>query len=91
RFPIPGLDISVPGVLLEVLPGTSLDDIDSASIDVDKAVKSGLPIVDICGDLGVLDQDVRLGNFIVKLDGCSVVMVDFAQARLRREDEKDLE
>ncbi|KAG8742102.1 hypothetical protein FRC10_002038, partial [Ceratobasidium sp. 414] len=88
---IPGLDPSVPGVLLGVVPGTSFEGINPASIDLDKTINCALRILDICGDLGVLNEDVRLGNFIVKPDGRSAVMLDFAQARLRREDEDDME
>ncbi|KAG8680127.1 hypothetical protein FRC08_016517 [Ceratobasidium sp. 394] len=50
-----------------------------------------LRIVNTCGDLNVLNKDVRLGNRIVEPDECSVVMPDFSQARLRREDENDFE
>ncbi|KAG9085234.1 hypothetical protein FRC06_003689, partial [Ceratobasidium sp. 370] len=86
---VPGLEPLVQGVLLEVIPGTSLEDVDPRSIDLAKTINCALRIVDTCGDLGVLNQDVRLGNFIVKPDG-SVVMIDFAQTRFRREDEDDL-
>ncbi|KAG8763888.1 hypothetical protein FRC12_008367 [Ceratobasidium sp. 428] len=85
----PGLSLSIPGVLLEVIPGSSLEDIDVSAIDLNAVINNALRIVDICGDLDVLNKDVRLGNFIVKPDD-SVVMIDFAQTRFRRADEDDL-
>ncbi|KAG8742315.1 hypothetical protein FRC10_001674 [Ceratobasidium sp. 414] len=87
---IPDLNPPVRGVLLEFVPGISLDNIDPASPDLDTVLRDAIRIVHTYGDLGVLNTDVRLGNFIVKPDR-SVVMVDFAQSRLRREDETDLE
>ncbi|KAG9121969.1 hypothetical protein FRC07_001835 [Ceratobasidium sp. 392] len=88
--PVPGLSLSVPGVLLEAIPGITLEDVDPRSIDVSAVLNSALRIVDTCGDLGVLNRDVRLGNFIVKPDS-SVVMIDFAQTRFRRADKNDLD
>lgn len=44
--------------------------------------------MDVYGDLEVLNHDVRLENFIVRPDE-SVVMIDFAQARVRRQNESD--
>ncbi|KAG8684951.1 hypothetical protein FRC09_015051, partial [Ceratobasidium sp. 395] len=85
----PGLSLSIPGVLLEAIPGSSLEDIDVSAVDLSTVINNALRIVDIWGDLGVLNKDVRLGNFIVKPDN-SVIMIDFAQTRLRRADEDDL-
>ncbi|KAG8708603.1 hypothetical protein FRC08_018813 [Ceratobasidium sp. 394] len=86
---IPDLDPPTPGVLLEFIPGVSLDKIDPASPDLDTIIREAIRITNSYGDLGVLNLDVRLGNFIVKPNR-SVVMIDFAQSRLRREDEDDL-
>ncbi|KAG9090708.1 hypothetical protein FS749_000346 [Ceratobasidium sp. UAMH 11750] len=88
-LPIPGLDRQVRGILLEVVPGISLDTIQPQLVNLDALISGALRIVDICGDLGVLNRDVRLGNFIVKPDG-SVVMIDFAHARLRKPEEDDI-
>lgn len=82
------VDPPVQGVLLEVVPGTSLDKADPASVNIDAAVRNAMRIVDSYYDLGLLNEDVHLGNFIVRLDG-SVVMIDFAQSRLREDDESD--
>ncbi|KAG8744800.1 hypothetical protein FRC10_009448 [Ceratobasidium sp. 414] len=46
--------LSVPGWIR-----ASLGDIDPASIDLDKTINCALRIVDICGDLGVLNKDAR--------------------------------
>ncbi|KAG8739448.1 hypothetical protein FRC10_005621 [Ceratobasidium sp. 414] len=86
---IPDLDPPVRGVLLEVIPGINLDSIQPQSVDLDALIFGAMRIVDLCGDMGVLNKDVRLGNFIVKPDG-SVVMIDFALARLRSMEEDDL-
>ncbi|QRV83167.1 hypothetical protein RhiJN_11183 [Ceratobasidium sp. AG-Ba] len=85
-----GLNLSVPGILLEPIVGVSLDIINPASFDIQQVIGNVLHIVDTCGDLGLVNYDVQLGNFIVKADG-SVVMIDFAQSRLRKPDESDLE
>ncbi|KAF8607205.1 hypothetical protein BDV93DRAFT_520091 [Ceratobasidium sp. AG-I] len=85
---IPNIDLSVRGILLEFIPGTKLSSIDASLVDGQSILKSCLHIVDVCGDMGVLNRDVRLENFIVKPDE-SVVMIDFAQARVRCPDESD--
>ncbi|KAG8703266.1 hypothetical protein FRC09_004265 [Ceratobasidium sp. 395] len=87
---VPGLHLSVRGILLQRIQGTSLENMDPALFNVNNVFMDALRVVDACGDLGVLNQDVRLGNFIVKPDG-AVVMIDFAQSRLRKEDEDDLD
>ncbi|KAG9100979.1 hypothetical protein FS749_011259 [Ceratobasidium sp. UAMH 11750] len=86
---VPDLDSPVRGVLLEVIPGINLDTIQPQSVDLGALITGAMHIVDLCGDMGVLNKDVRLGNFIVKPDG-SVVMIDFAHARLRDPEEDDL-
>ncbi|KAG8742227.1 hypothetical protein FRC10_001773 [Ceratobasidium sp. 414] len=87
---IPDLDPPTPGILLEFVPGTNLDKIDPGSPDLNAIINEAISITNSYGDLGVINLDVRLGNFIVKPDR-SVVIIDFAQSRLRREDEDDLE
>ncbi|CCO35620.1 hypothetical protein BN14_09738 [Rhizoctonia solani AG-1 IB] len=87
---IPGLSTSVPGILLELIEGINLEEIDPSSFDLNNVFNDALRIIDQCGELGVLNHDVRLSNFIVRPRG-SVVMIDFAQARLRRGDETDLD
>ncbi|KAG8736777.1 hypothetical protein FRC10_008958 [Ceratobasidium sp. 414] len=86
---IPDLDPPVQGVFLEVVPGINLDTIQPQSVNLDALISGAMRIVDLCGDMGVLNKDVCLGNFIVKPDG-SVVMIDFALARLRGMDEDGL-
>ncbi|KAG8730109.1 hypothetical protein FRC12_020492 [Ceratobasidium sp. 428] len=87
---VPGLSMSVPGILLEVIEGTSLENIDSSLLDLNGVFNDAIRIINSCGDLGVVNYDVRLSNFMVRPRG-SVAMIDFAQARLRREDETDLD
>ncbi|KAG8742314.1 hypothetical protein FRC10_001673 [Ceratobasidium sp. 414] len=82
--------LSIPDLNPPFVPGVILENIDHTSPDLDAVLRDAIRIVHAYGDLGVLNADVRLGNFIVKPDR-SVVMVDFAQSRLRREDETDLE
>ncbi|CAE7174024.1 unnamed protein product [Rhizoctonia solani] len=83
------LDTTVPGILIEFIPGTSLSNIDPANTDLDAVCSTAMDIVYTCGDRNILNQDVRLGNFIVKPNGSEVVMIDFGDCRLRREDEDD--
>ncbi|QRV92730.1 hypothetical protein RhiJN_20748 [Ceratobasidium sp. AG-Ba] len=78
----------VRGILLEFIPGIPLDSIDPAKVDVDAVFRNAIRIIDTYSDLGVLNEDVHLGNFILKPNG-SVVMIDFAQSRLREDDETD--
>ncbi|QRV84690.1 hypothetical protein RhiJN_26758 [Ceratobasidium sp. AG-Ba] len=79
---VPGLRTSVPGISLERITGTNLDTINTTSFNIDDILDNARRIVDTCGDLCLLNYDVRLGNFIVQEDS-SVVMIDFAQSRLR--------
>jgi len=89
----------VPGILLEYVAGTRLDEV---SIDAlsQALYQKCVNIVLAFGDRGVLNQDVRLENFIVPSSpevlssgsgyhSRDVVMIDFAQTRLRGEDEDD--
>ncbi|CAE6504587.1 unnamed protein product [Rhizoctonia solani] len=86
----PGLS-TVPGILIEFIPGTNLSRIDPTSINLDVVCSSAVDIVDRYSDLNVLNRDVRLENFIVKPNGTEVVMIDFGHCRLRRENEEDQE
>ncbi|KIK64201.1 hypothetical protein GYMLUDRAFT_221496 [Collybiopsis luxurians FD-317 M1] len=92
-------DAEVPGILVEYVEGTRLDNL---SIDALSPVlcQKCVDIVLAFGDSGVLNQDVRLENFIVPSSPGAlpsgsenrrrdVVMIDFAQSRLRREGEDD--
>ncbi|CAE6542710.1 unnamed protein product [Rhizoctonia solani] len=85
----PGLDIAVPGVLVEFIPGTDLSLVDPTTIDVDTVCSTAVDIVNLYSNLNVLNSDVRLENFIVKPNGSEIVMIDFGHCRLRREDEDD--
>ncbi|CAE6479671.1 unnamed protein product [Rhizoctonia solani] len=86
---LPGLDTTVPGVLVEYIPGTSLFQVDPSSIDLDAVCSGAVNIVDQYSDLNVLNRDVRLQIFIVRPSGLEVVMIDFGHCRLRSEDEDD--
>lgn len=85
---IPNIDLSVRGILLELIPGTKLASVDPSLVDGKSILAGCLHIVDVCGDMGVLNHDVRLEISIVRPDE-SVVMIDFAQARMRGQDESD--
>ncbi|KDN46578.1 hypothetical protein RSAG8_04231, partial [Rhizoctonia solani AG-8 WAC10335] len=85
----PGLDTSVPGILVEFIPGTNLSRIDPTSIDLHAVCSTAVDIVNLYSDLNVLNRDVRFENFIVKPSGSEIVMIDFGHCRLRRDDEDD--
>ncbi|QRV83554.1 hypothetical protein RhiJN_11570 [Ceratobasidium sp. AG-Ba] len=87
---IDDLDPPVPGILLEVVPGIPLDTINPTRTNVDAVIRSAIRIIDRYSELGVLNEDVRLGNFILKPND-SVVMIDFAQSRLREDHETEEE
>lgn len=89
--PASGLEVPVPGVLLELIPGTNLDKVDPSMIDPDPLIRSAMRIVEEYSDRGMLNKDVRLENFIVKRDGSGVVMIDWALSRMRDKDEGDEE
>ncbi|KIK55534.1 hypothetical protein GYMLUDRAFT_47757 [Collybiopsis luxurians FD-317 M1] len=91
-------DAEVPGILVEYVEGTRLDNLSIDALSPALCQKC-VDIVLAFGDRGVLNRDVRLENFIVpsspevSTSGSEirrdVVMIDFAQARLRGEDEDD--
>ncbi|CUA68973.1 Pc15g00190 [Rhizoctonia solani] len=85
----PGIDTTVLSLLIEYIPGTSLYEIDPTIIDLDTVCSTGVDIVNIYSNLNVLNNDVRLVNFIVKPSGSEIVMIDLANCRMRREDEDD--
>ncbi|QRV97248.1 hypothetical protein RhiJN_25267 [Ceratobasidium sp. AG-Ba] len=87
---IPDLNPPVEGVLLEVVPGIGLDKIDPSVVNLDAAISDAMRIVRDYTRLGLLNMDVRLGNFIIKPSG-KLILIDFAQSRLREEDETDEE
>lgn len=90
----------IKGILLEYIPGFSLSDLvsnvppEACQGIVDQAIR----VVHALSDRDVLNQDVRPTNFIVSRSGGNgqamefrIVMIDFGQSRLRREDESDPE
>ncbi|CAE7123943.1 unnamed protein product, partial [Rhizoctonia solani] len=83
------LDTTVPGILIEFIPGTNLSQIDPTNTDLDTVCSAALDLVYTCSDRNILNRGVRLENFIVKPNGSEVVMIDFGHCRLRREDEDD--
>ncbi|KAG8704019.1 hypothetical protein FRC08_002494 [Ceratobasidium sp. 394] len=74
----------IQGILLGVIPGVGLDQVDPTAVDLEILIQNAIRIVDAYSQLGVINKDVPLGNFIVKPDG-HVVMIDFAQSELRDE------
>ncbi|EUC61777.1 hypothetical protein RSOL_406050 [Rhizoctonia solani AG-3 Rhs1AP] len=79
----PNLDLTKPGILLEYIEGTNLDSITLGQANTDFLARECLRIIETYSQLGVLNLDVRLGNFIVRPGGSGVVMVDFADSQLR--------
>lgn len=91
--------VQVPGCLFEYVPGFSL----SAAGDLPtrkeqaEAVLGSIILVNEIGDYDVLNNDVRPENILIQktvVDGKTTikpVMIDFAQARVRRRDENDEE
>lgn len=89
------------GMLLQYIPGFSRRDLGikvprgSWQAIVDQAVEMARSL----GNHGVLNKDVRPDNFIVSgragdgdsLEGFKVVMIDFGQSRVRRDDESDFD
>ncbi|THU98407.1 hypothetical protein K435DRAFT_752978 [Dendrothele bispora CBS 962.96] len=85
------IDANVPGILLEYVEGVTLDKLPASALSASLCQKC-VYIVQAFGDNGILNQDVRLENFIVTSSPTSnrdIVMVDFAQSRLRKADEDD--
>ncbi|KAK7452767.1 hypothetical protein VKT23_012168 [Stygiomarasmius scandens] len=85
------IDIKVSGILLEYVEGTTLDKLPASAISASLCQKC-VDIVQVFGDSGILNNDVRLENFIVlssPTQNRDVVMIDFAQTRLRGADEDD--
>lgn len=89
--PPPGLDVSVRGILVEFVPGVNLCHIDPLEFNLETLIPRAIHIVDVCGDMGVLNHDVRMENFIARPGGSELVMIDFAQSRLRGSEESDEE
>ncbi|KIK67529.1 hypothetical protein GYMLUDRAFT_55278 [Collybiopsis luxurians FD-317 M1] len=92
-------DAEVPGILMEYVEGTRLDELSISEL-LPALCHKCVDIVQAFGDRDVLNQDVRLENFIVPssseahISGSEnhrrdVVVIDFAQARLRGEDEDE--
>ena len=85
----------VPGVLLERIEGFSLEHIhlhvpmEFWQDICDKAIK----IVNCISHRGILNEDVKTRNVIVRKKGrgYDVVMIDFAQCRFRERDESEKE
>ncbi|KAH7337684.1 hypothetical protein B0J17DRAFT_756812, partial [Rhizoctonia solani] len=55
-----GLDTTVPGVLVEFIPGTNLSRIDPTNIDLDAVCSAAVDVVNAYSDINVLNRDVRL-------------------------------
>ncbi|KAG9079392.1 hypothetical protein FS749_008558 [Ceratobasidium sp. UAMH 11750] len=82
--PLQGHDIPIFYGAVEFIDGVGLDQVDPTAVNLEVLIQNAVRIVDAYSQLGVINKDVRLGNFIVKPDG-QVVMIDFAQSELRDE------
>ena len=86
---------SIKGILLEHIPGFTLAQLtDKAPREFwQKICNEAVRLVQICNDQNILNKDIRTSNFIVSLssakDGNRVVLIDFAQCRLRGPNESD--
>ncbi|KAJ3874755.1 hypothetical protein F5051DRAFT_416036 [Lentinula edodes] len=87
----------VPGILLEYVEGQRLDTFSADALSPTRCQKCVDVVLEL-GDRDVLNKDVHLENFIVSSNPgvfgspnrcCKAVIIDFAQARLRWEDEDD--
>lgn len=87
--------ISIPGILIEHIPGFVFSDTKRCAPETDwKAIhQAAVGVVNEVASYHVLNHDVSSDNVIIRKDGSShkAVMIDFAQARVRREDECDQE
>ncbi|KAH7337697.1 hypothetical protein B0J17DRAFT_629241 [Rhizoctonia solani] len=81
----PRLDTIVPGILVQFILGTNLSRIDPTKIELDTVCSTVVNIINAYSDVNVLNQDVRLENFIVKPNGSGIVMVGFGHCQLHRE------
>lgn len=82
-------DISIPGILIEYIDGVSLEDTETLvpREHWHPICNASMVAVNKLGDYDVLNEDVRPENILIRNADYSVVMIDFAQARLRRDDE----
>jgi hypothetical protein len=88
--------IFIPGVLIEYIDGFCLENTKTAAPKEhwEQIFGASIDIANKLGDYDVLNQDVRPENMIVRETENGVyqpVMIDFAQARVRRNDECDQE
>ncbi|KAF7764078.1 hypothetical protein Agabi119p4_8615 [Agaricus bisporus var. burnettii] len=86
------LEATVPGILLEYIEGQSLQEL-PLQLFHESIATSALEIVSTLSDKEILNQDVRLDNFIVPTSRIDrpVVMIDFAQCIFRGEEMSDEE
>ena len=88
--------LCIKGILLQYIEGFSLSKLQNYAPESiwQDIVNQAIAIVQIIGDHGVLNRDVRPDNFIVQhaSSGCyRVFMIDFGLARLRGSNESDRE
>ncbi|KAB5589244.1 hypothetical protein CTheo_7312 [Ceratobasidium theobromae] len=88
---VPGLDRSVRGILLEVIPGVRLRHVDPTLVNVDILVRSALNIIDLYNERDVLNMLTGLWHCLVKPDHSGVIMIGLSQTRLRGDQEDDKE
>ncbi|KAK3939980.1 hypothetical protein QBC46DRAFT_436262 [Diplogelasinospora grovesii] len=86
--------LHIKGILLQYIDGFSLSKVQdyAPKSEWQSIVDQAVAIVQVVGDHGILNRDVRPDNFIVQRDrsGCYwVFMIDFGLARLRGWNESD--
>lgn len=86
--------LNIKGILLQYIHGFSLSRIQDHTPESEwqGIVDQAVAIVQVVGDHGILNRDVRPDNFIVQRDGNGshrVFMIDFGLARLRAWNESD--
>lgn len=98
-FPADDEFFQVYGILIELIPGFTLAELDEEKAPssswqaiVDQAIRN----VHILSNHNILNADVRSSNILVSPKDTSqgeyrVTMIDFAQCRFREEDESDLQ
>ena len=86
------LEAAVPGILLEYIEGEKLEELPPQLFN-ESIATSALEVVSAFSDKEILNNDIRLDNFIVPISqlGRPVVMIDFAQCIFRGGEVSDKE
>ena len=86
--------LHIKGILFQHIDGFSLSELQdhAPNFEWQSIVDQAVAIVQVVGDHGILNRDVRPGNFIVQRDRSGfyqLFMIDFGLARLRGWNESD--